>query len=163
MDIQDLAVHLTALVLQSILTALQYLMWESTAVSVKVLDAVHHICKKADVHMLYQLAPVCSLLMSPDALYTDLLSYAFCCANWHQATGLSNTLCLVCALALSVLRQLYGLFTAMQQSNPVTAAGVSTVLCKLMSPTNAPGRLHKIQDIQCDLTVPCSTMNICMS
>ena len=45
--------------LQSIMKALQYLMWENISMSVKVLEAVYLACKKADPHALYHLAPVC--------------------------------------------------------------------------------------------------------
>ncbi len=44
---------------QSIVKALQYLMWENISMSVKVLEAVYLACKKADPHALYHAAPVC--------------------------------------------------------------------------------------------------------
>ena len=50
----------TVQLLQSIMKALQYLMWENGHMSVKVLEAVHHVYKKADAHSLYLLAPVCT-------------------------------------------------------------------------------------------------------
>ena len=43
---------------QAVREALQYLSWENSALSVKVLDAVFSVCKKADAQALYQLAPV---------------------------------------------------------------------------------------------------------
>ena len=51
--------ELMAACLQSIMKALQYLMWENISMSVKVLEAVYLACKKADPHALYHLAPVC--------------------------------------------------------------------------------------------------------
>lgn len=44
---------------QSVMKALQYLMWENTSMSIKVLEAVYLACKKAEPQALYHLAPVC--------------------------------------------------------------------------------------------------------
>ena len=54
--------------LQSIMKALQYLMWENISMSVKVLEAVYLACKKADPHNLYHLAPVC---FNPNWLFVE--------------------------------------------------------------------------------------------
>ena len=66
---------------QVVRETLQYLSWENSELSVKVLDAVFAICKKADVQSLYQLAPVC-LVHCPMTLnklgcFHDLLSTIF--------------------------------------------------------------------------------------
>ena len=67
---------------QAVRETLQYLCWENSELSVKVLDAVFAICKKADVQSLYQLAPVCladcpmtlnTLCRFPDLFFTVLL------------------------------------------------------------------------------------------
>ena len=53
---------------QTVREALQYLSWENSDLSVKVLDAVSSVCKKGDVQSLYQLA---------------LVRFA----NWHPMTS----------------------------------------------------------------------------
>lgn len=80
---------------QAVREALQYLSWENSALSVKVLDAVFSVCKKADAQALYQLAPVrllsladCLAMLST-GLRTGMPVPLFrCCRQLHMSVEL---------------------------------------------------------------------------